>query len=102
MAVSPTPPLARDPYTWTFTAFALDGTSQQLLAANPYRKALRIQNPAANGTVRYRLDGEAVTDATGLPVPADGQDVLDSGHAGTAAVTVKGTNGQTVNVWEAV
>lgn len=90
------------PKVWTLTVVALGGGSQQALAAKAERRAVRIHNPAGNGPIYYRLDGGAVTTANGFPIPADGQDLLDDGDAGVAALTVRGTSGQSLNVWEAV
>ena len=91
--------------SWSFTSFALNGSSQTLLAAqspgNSARSGFIIVNPTGNATVYVDVSGGTASSTRGIPVPA-GQWLQFTGQVGPYnAVTVIGTNGQTIGVYTA-
>ncbi len=86
--------------TWTKTVVTLDGSSDQLLAANSNRKGLIIANRLGNSQVDVDIAGGTVAANTGLPLL--GGDVLkfDGPPTPLTKITAIGTNTQILNVWE--
>ncbi|HQS15034.1 hypothetical protein [Reyranella sp.] len=88
--------------TWTKTTITLTGNSDQLLAANAARVGFIVVNRVGNAQIDVDIAGGTVAANTGRPIFA-GNDYFFTGvYCPTGIVTVKGTNGQIVNVWEAV
>ena len=80
--------------TWTKTVFALNGSSQTLLAANAARKSLIVANPVGNSQASYDLAGAAVTLANGLALLSGDRDVYTGADCPLTSITVIGTNAQ--------
>ena len=88
---------------WTFTAFALNGASQTLIAAQTpgtsNSTGFIVVNPTGNATVYVDISGGTATTARGIPVAA-GTMLSFQGQSGPYnAVTVIGTNAQTLELY---
>lgn len=69
------------------TAVNAGAASAEIVAENPSRRYLMIQNQDAANAVFIRLDGAAATVANGLKIPAGGSFVAES-YCPVGAVTV--------------
>lgn len=90
---------------WSFTSFSLNGSSQTLLAAQTpgttARSGFIVVNPSGNGTVYVDVSGGTASSTRGIPITS-GQWIQFTGQVGPYnAVTIIGTNGQSVEVYTA-
>lgn len=88
--------------TWTKTTVTLTGGSDQLLAANAARVGFVVVNCVGNDQIDVDIAGGTVAANTGRPIFGGNDYFFTGAYCPTGIVTVNGTNGQTVNVWEAV
>lgn len=88
--------------TWTRTTFALNGSSQTLLAATSSGASARsgfvVVNPAGNATVYLSIAGGTATSAD-LPIAAGTWVNLTGGIGPFNVVTVLGTNAQNLTIY---
>jgi len=83
--------------TWgALTAVAMTGASKVLVAANPARKAIVIMNPVGNAQISYDLSGGTVTLVGGIPLLAAAKDSYTGAACPVGAITVIGTNLQSI------
>lgn len=88
---------------WTFTAFALNGSSQTLIAVqtpgSTNAKGFIVVNPTGNATVYVDISGGTASSTRGIPVLA-GAMLSFQGQSGPYnLVTVIGTNAQTLELY---
>jgi len=88
---------------WSYTAFALNGSSQTLIAAqtpgSTNATGFIVVNPSGNATVYVDISGGTATSSRGIPVAA-GTMLSFQGQSGPYnAVTVIGTNAQTLELY---
>ncbi|HZP98274.1 MAG TPA: hypothetical protein VFB13_01970 [Reyranella sp.] len=86
--------------TWTKSTVTLDGSSDQVLAANTARKGLIIVNRVGNAQVDIDIAGGTVAAGTGIPLLAGDRLVFDGAATPLTKITAIGTNTQILNVWE--
>lgn len=81
-------------------AVTLTGSSQNLVAANAARKAIRIINRIGNAQISYNLAGGAVTLIGGDQMNGGQKDWFTGAECPVGIVTVIGTAAQVVTVIE--
>lgn len=81
-------------------AVVLTGASQNLVAANATRKAIRIINRIGNAQISYNLGGGAVTLIGGDQMNGGQKDWYTGAECPVGIITVIGTAAQTVTVIE--
>jgi hypothetical protein len=79
------------------TQDTVTSASTTIVAANPLRRYLLIQNNDASGDIFVRLDGVAATLTTGVKIPAGGSYELQ-GYVPTGAVTAIGSIASNANI----
>ncbi len=90
---SPTPPLPTPGPTIASDVFTLDGTSQEIVAAESASLYFLVQNPLANGPIIVNVGGgDALT--VGFVVQGGGSLELQNGTA--SAITISGTDTEEV------
>lgn len=89
--------LANSNGAFTHAAKTVTNASAQMLALNPNRKYLLIQNNDASGDIYVRLDGGVATAGTGIKLAA-GASYECQGYTPTGAVTAIGSIASNPNV----
>lgn len=85
---------------WTKTTVALDGSSDQMLGINPLRAGAIACNPSTNNNVWINLAGTTATIEQDFPVlPGTCFSILGQ-PTPVNAITVIGTTGQNIYVFE--
>ena len=90
------------PYTITQTPITGTGAAQTALAANPDRKAVVFWNAGAANDFRYNFFGTASGTTSPIYPPESGPLVLEGALCPKGALSVIGTSGQVLVIWEAV
>jgi len=90
----------RGTVTYTKTVVALTGSSQTLLAANANRSAFVVFNIDGNNSVWVDISGGTASSSTARTVAAGADYGAGLQLTPTSAITIQGTNGQSVVVWE--
>ncbi len=86
--------------TYTKTTFTLNGSSQILLAASDTRNAVIIYNPSTNGNVWVDLSGGTVASEGGSMIQPASTLSITGAAVPKTAITIIGTNTQSVIVQE--
>lgn len=86
--------------TYTKTAFALNGSSQTLLAASTTRVGFVVYNASTNANVWIDISGGTVAAEGGVLVGPGGRLSVVGSSTPKTAITVIGTNTQTLMLWE--
>jgi len=86
--------------TWTKTTVTLNGSSQNALAASTTRVGFMLYNPSANGNVYVDISGGTVASETGVLLAAGARFSVTGSATPKTAITVIGTNTQSLIVWE--
>lgn len=87
--------------TWTKSTLVLNGGSQTLLAAGAALKGFILFNRAGNGQVDVDIAGGTVAANTGRTLFGGSDYYFTGAYAPVNAVTIIGTNGETVTFWVA-
>lgn len=88
--------------TWTKGTKTLDGSSQQLVAANAARVGLILFNRIGNAQVDVDIAGGTVAANTGRSITGGNDYFFNGAYCPVGAVTIIGTNTQIVTYWEGV
>lgn len=86
--------------TYTKSTISLNGSSQTLLAASNTRTAVMIYNPTTNSNVWIDVSGGTAVSEGGMLIPAGYTVVLSGSVTPKTAITVIGTNTQSLIVHE--
>lgn len=80
----------------------LNGSSQTALAANPARKGIIIGSTATNASAAVDITGGTAALTKGIPLGGGGTIILTGAECPLGTITVIGTNGQILTVYEGV
>lgn len=89
-------------YLWVKFPVLLTGGSDALLPANRSRRGVIVFNRLGNDQIDLDIGGGPVAANTGRSILGGSDYYLTGRKCPINAITVCGTAGQTVNVWEAI